>query len=315
MQIFSIPEDVLDIVFSFLSFDDIISYYKTCSVISPHTFLKKLKHRLQSTTYYTSIDHYYITILPKCLQKVIIEDVYYKKKYVRVNCSFDDSDITVNKYFCCIHDLFTSFITEYAVLLDPSIYIPRLTNKWTCPIKGRCYMFNIGWTPPKVKNFTIGDRIDAMDGQGIWYEAMVKQIEDGKILVGFCGWGEKWDVWIDRSSPMMVPLRTFTKPWRNHLKQFDWIDIKIKIDRLWYRVQIIEICGEEIEYEYPGSDMKGVTNIHSDDICPAGIHSFPRTYMERMNCFQQQYKKTHRDDALLHLSYYQDMVYDKYELK
>jgi hypothetical protein len=54
----------------------------------------------------------------------------------------------------------------------------------------------------------IGDVLDAQDIEGHWYAARVQDAKDGKLLVHYEGWPSKWDEWLDRTSPKLLPIKT-----------------------------------------------------------------------------------------------------------
>mmetsp|Transcript_5340 Transcript_5340/g.8392 ORF Transcript_5340/g.8392 Transcript_5340/m.8392 type:complete len:437 (+) Transcript_5340:49-1359(+) len=62
------------------------------------------------------------------------------------------------------------------------------------------------------RDFEIGDRLDALDTQQKWYESVVRDVKEDKILVHFEKWSAKWDEWIEASSERLAPLSTHSTP-------------------------------------------------------------------------------------------------------
>eukprot|EP00455_Lapot_gusevi_P009468 TRINITY_DN1423_c0_g1_i5.p1 TRINITY_DN1423_c0_g1~~TRINITY_DN1423_c0_g1_i5.p1 ORF type:complete len:919 (+),score=331.64 TRINITY_DN1423_c0_g1_i5:79-2835(+) len=59
-------------------------------------------------------------------------------------------------------------------------------------------------------DFRVGDRIDAKDTQGKWFESTVKEIRGNEIYVHFEGWSTKWDSWFPKDSPKLAAKGTYT---------------------------------------------------------------------------------------------------------
>ena len=57
-----------------------------------------------------------------------------------------------------------------------------------------------------------GNRVDAQDPQGTWYEGKVTEARDGEVCVHYVGWPSNWDEWLPRDDPRLEPLHTRTKP-------------------------------------------------------------------------------------------------------
>jgi hypothetical protein len=73
--------------------------------------------------------------------------------------------------------------------------------------------------PPDLVNFIVhyieegfskGDVLEAQDKFKKWCAAEVLEAEEGKVLVHYTGWSNKWDEWIDVSTGRIVPLYTHT---------------------------------------------------------------------------------------------------------
>jgi len=90
------------------------------------------------------------------------------------------------------------------------------------------------------ETLSVGDRIDAQDVTGKWFEAVVQSIEyDDKdeeplqALIHYMGWASKWNAYIplqpnvnqQRLSPP-APLWTHSTSWRENLKAGDRIEIR-----------------------------------------------------------------------------------------
>jgi hypothetical protein len=68
-----------------------------------------------------------------------------------------------------------------------------------------------------LEHFTVGDRIDALDSDGRWFESRVLEVAPDEVYVHFRGWGSRWDEYLEIGSRRLAPLHTFTgsnpAPW------------------------------------------------------------------------------------------------------
>jgi len=64
------------------------------------------------------------------------------------------------------------------------------------------------------RQFFIGQWVDVQDTVDQWLEAQVigtrNTTEGPQIYVHYNGWPDRWDEWIDNSSPRVLPLHTKT---------------------------------------------------------------------------------------------------------
>jgi len=56
----------------------------------------------------------------------------------------------------------------------------------------------------------VGQWIDAKDSINQWLEAKVTKIKDNQAYIHYNGWGNRWDEWIDITSPRIALFRTHT---------------------------------------------------------------------------------------------------------
>lgn len=60
------------------------------------------------------------------------------------------------------------------------------------------------------KKLKVGDTVDCMDKQGVWYVADILNIENDKFKVHFHGWKSSFDEYISNTEPKIAPIGTFT---------------------------------------------------------------------------------------------------------
>ncbi|RLN92426.1 hypothetical protein BBJ28_00009981 [Nothophytophthora sp. Chile5] len=54
----------------------------------------------------------------------------------------------------------------------------------------------------------LGQLVDALDTDSKWYEARVVDLADARAKVHYRGWSAKWDEWLERTSPRLMPLHS-----------------------------------------------------------------------------------------------------------
>ncbi|KAF4321053.1 hypothetical protein BBO99_00004458 [Phytophthora kernoviae] len=60
----------------------------------------------------------------------------------------------------------------------------------------------------------MGQLVDALDTDSKWYEARIVDLADARAKVHYRGWSAKWDEWLARTSPRLMPLHTKVRDWR-----------------------------------------------------------------------------------------------------
>ena len=64
----------------------------------------------------------------------------------------------------------------------------------------------------------VGDNLDALDGDDMWYEAQVIACDKKNITVRFMGWSSRWNAVFLRSSSRISQRNTKVPDWRKTLK-------------------------------------------------------------------------------------------------
>jgi hypothetical protein len=59
-----------------------------------------------------------------------------------------------------------------------------------------------------------GQRLDAMDADGNWFEAIARDVRGppAEALVHYVGWPDGWDEWVPADESRLGPLHTMTDP-------------------------------------------------------------------------------------------------------
>lgn len=88
-------------------------------------------------------------------------------------------------------------------------------------------------------NLVIGDRLDAMDVEGRWFEAQVIACNNGRVDVHYRSWNSSFDQSFDRVSLRLAPLFTHCVDWRPRLKRGQFIEAKK--ERCWYLAIVLNV--------------------------------------------------------------------------
>jgi len=195
-----LPKDIVENIILYLDWKDIHHLYKTSKQFD--FIFDRIKNPLK-IKYQRNIKNY--------CKKISI------KKY-----ELNDSSIRLyadDKIF-----IFKNLYSYYETFMwDPNPSIPKELNNNT---------IFIGYKDINIYCPRLNERVDAMDNEGVWYEAKIIGITDEYYTVHFLSWSNKWDIKIAKKSYAIAKLYTFTPNWRKNIKKNDLIDIKIK--NLWY---------------------------------------------------------------------------------
>jgi hypothetical protein len=139
----------------------------------------------------------------------------------------------------------------------------------------------------------LGMEVDAMDEEGIWYDARLVEIVNQKVRVHFFGWSSKWDIWYSLGVPMLAPSRTFTKPWREHLKVGTRVQFRYAFHNIrWFDGVICGINGYAVDVMGIEDNPRAVTiDRYSENLCQEGLHG-SKHYRSRFFCLHHKQWRT-----------------------
>ncbi|OWZ16611.1 Ubiquitin-specific protease [Phytophthora megakarya] len=60
----------------------------------------------------------------------------------------------------------------------------------------------------------LDQQVDALDTDSKWYEATIVELDETRAKVHYRGWSIKWDEWLARTSPRLMPLHSKVRDWR-----------------------------------------------------------------------------------------------------
>ncbi|RLN95725.1 hypothetical protein BBJ28_00005308 [Nothophytophthora sp. Chile5] len=112
---------------------------------------------------------------------------------------------------------------------------PQSQLEW--PSQGRELRWRLG--------LTRGHALDALDTTNRWFEARVLTARRNKVQVHYRGWEAKWDEWIPRTSPRIMPPHSHVRRWRGELRAGDMVQVGLQIPGFrhvkWRPAQVLEV--------------------------------------------------------------------------
>jgi DNA-binding beta-propeller fold protein YncE len=133
----------------------------------------------------------------------------------------------------------------------------------------------------------VGDLVDAIDKENIWYESYVVSITPAYVRVHFMGWGSKWDDDIPEKDihKRIAPLNSKTKNWRGELFEGGLIEIKCNEDMvnqkwMWGRIVLLSMEEGWVEISYSFANETSIikrADLFGETICPVGMHTKDRS--------------------------------------
>lgn len=201
-----LPKDIIENIILYLEWTDINHLHRTSKQFD--FIFDRIKNPLKI--------QYLRNIKKNYCKKINIKKYELNDSSIRL---YSDDNIFIFKN---LYGYYETFIWDS----DPSI--PKELNSNT---------IFIGNKDIKIYHPRLYERVDAMDNEGVWYEAKIIEITEQYYIVHFLSWSNKWDIKIPKNSYAIAKLYTFTPNWRKNIKINDLIDVKVK--GLWYMGNII----------------------------------------------------------------------------
>uniref|UniRef100_A0A7S3NJ26 Tudor domain-containing protein n=1 Tax=Aureoumbra lagunensis TaxID=44058 RepID=A0A7S3NJ26_9STRA len=127
-----------------------------------------------------------------------------------------------------------------------------------------------------VNSINTGDRLDAMDVEGRWFEADVVLAEQNSLLIHYRSWNSSFDQKFERTSRRLAPLFSRCINWRPTLKR--GMLIEAKHDRCWYLAIVLQIKFDKkrINNKWSQLDAIGVNSSRDHDTLRIATPHIPR---------------------------------------
>jgi len=105
--------------------------------------------------------------------------------------------------------------------------------------------------------YEVGQWVDVKDTINQWLEAQIIQIRGNLAYVHYNGWGNRWDEWIEFSSPRIAPFKTYTmqspnsiflSPYPSVVPDANVESQKRSIDTFYYMEKSVEFMSQVSKY-------------------------------------------------------------------
>ena len=154
-------------------------------------------------------------------------------------------------------------------------------------------------SPKWLEHLEAGDKVDAQDRFGRWYEATIVSVEGStgenskhsmKLNVHFDGWASKHDesylMWDALTNGLLAPIHTHTVRQRKRAKKKKWrdfeegdiLDVRDTVNK-WREAAVVNVESSRIFLHYIGWPNMWDEWIRNDSqrLAPHGSHTLPRT--------------------------------------
>ncbi|KAG7381624.1 hypothetical protein PHYPSEUDO_005782 [Phytophthora pseudosyringae] len=134
------------------------------------------------------------------------------------------------------------------------------------------------WTPETLEQWrselTVEQMVDALDTDSKWYEATIVGITDAQAKVHYRGWSSKWDEWLSRTSPRLMPLHSKVRDWRK-FRVNDEVQVGEarpgKKRMLWRDARVLT-TAKALTVQIQVDDEVHWIDAQDERLCPPGTH-------------------------------------------
>ena len=150
----------------------------------------------------------------------------------------------------------------------------------------------------------VGDRIDAADASGDFFEALVREIDVGNklIKVHFLGWSDGWDEEMPLKSERIQPRYSKVEGWRHNMEVGDVVEIRRDLQQgvRWFVAWVLDVKrdadGNVLEAQCQNTEIVDWFKLDGDHICA------PTTHISRelIESFRQQEGLVDNKDMAIH---------------
>lgn len=120
----------------------------------------------------------------------------------------------------------------------------------------------------------VGQMVDALDTDSKWYEATIVGITEGQAKVHYRGWSTKWDEWLARTSPRLMPLHSKVRDWRR-FRVNDEVQVGDerpgKKRMLWRDARVLATAKSLMVQLQIDNDVRWM-DAQDERLCPPGTH-------------------------------------------
>jgi len=139
------------------------------------------------------------------------------------------------------------------------------------------------------RGLKVGDMVDSLDSDRRWFDAMVIGTRGdeggapGDLQLHFMGWSSKWDVWVARESPDVLPLHCRTTNWRGAIAKGQLLEVAdaafgVK-GRKWHLSAVLKTKKDDrggrqalVKADHPDLAETWV-DVGTESVCNPGTHT------------------------------------------
>ncbi|ETK77527.1 hypothetical protein L915_16216 [Phytophthora nicotianae] len=134
------------------------------------------------------------------------------------------------------------------------------------------------WTPVKLEQWRselkLDQSVDALDTDSRWYEAKIVDITDSRVKVHYRGWSVKWDEWLAKTSPRLMPTHSRVPNWRK-FQVHDAVQVGEarpgKKRMLWRDGKVLATSTSLLVQIQVGDEVRWLDS-EDERLCPPGTH-------------------------------------------
>jgi len=117
---------------------------------------------------------------------------------------------------------------------------------WIASPQDKYIQLDLGYRSDiRPKNIQKGLRVDVMDPEGIWYEAVIADRCGDRVKIHFIGWDPVFDTWMAAMSPNIATHHHFTPRWRENIQKGHCLYFRHRTKR-WHRGRVSYRCDHHI---------------------------------------------------------------------
>ncbi|KAI9980587.1 hypothetical protein PInf_009889 [Phytophthora infestans] len=134
------------------------------------------------------------------------------------------------------------------------------------------------WTAEKLEQWRLelqlDQIVDALDTDSRWYEAKIVDITDARVKVHYRGWSVKWDEWLAKTSPRLMPKHSRVPNWRKFQVNDDVQvgDARPGKKRMLWRDGRVLATSTSLLVQIQVDDEIRWLDSEDERLCPPGTH-------------------------------------------
>lgn len=126
------------------------------------------------------------------------------------------------------------------------------------------------YDPIAIDEICVGDKMDVMDMDNVWYRARVIQKKDKVIRVHYTGWSSSFDEDIPIGSPRLAKEGQYVSPWS--IQPYKNVDFQLPTKR-WYNGLVVSIENQKVSIYCAKTNNTILIHYNEENIAPPQMHT------------------------------------------